>query len=50
MAVGLFLIAMLTMVIGIAMGWAWGAAAMAAGLRARNQVLLQEQVQREQAG
>lgn len=42
--------AMLTMVVGIAMGWAWGAAAMAAGLQARSQVLLNEQVQREQAG
>lgn len=50
MAVGLFLMAMLTMVVGIAMGWAWGAAAMAAGLQARSQVLLNEQVQREQAG
>jgi hypothetical protein len=50
MAVGLFLIAMITMLIGIGLGWAWGAAAMAAGLQARNQVLLQSQLQREQAG
>jgi hypothetical protein len=50
MAVGLFLIAIITMLIGIGLGWAWGAAAMAAGLQARSQVLLQSQVQREQAG
>jgi hypothetical protein len=50
MAVGLFLIAIITMIIGICMGWAWGAASMAAGLQARSQVLLNSQVQREQAG
>ncbi|TYJ56489.1 hypothetical protein B9479_002736 [Cryptococcus floricola] len=50
MALGIYLFVILTMVLGICFGWAWGAAAMAAAIRARSQVLLQSQVQAEQAG
>lgn len=48
--VQVFLVAALTLVIGQLLGWAWGCAAMAAALRARDQVLLTSQVQRAQAG
>lgn len=34
---------------GMATGWAWGSAAMAAGLRARSTVLLASQLQRVDA-
>ncbi|QRV93943.1 hypothetical protein RhiJN_21961 [Ceratobasidium sp. AG-Ba] len=40
MALQLYLFAMLTLMIGCLLGWAWGSAAMAASLKARDQVLL----------
>ncbi|GAA5854342.1 hypothetical protein JCM9279_004726 [Rhodotorula babjevae] len=48
--VQIFLLAATTLVMGQLLGWAWGCAAMAASLRARDQVLLLSQVQRAQAG
>lgn len=50
MALSLFIFAMLTLIIGICFGWAWGCAAMAAGLRARDQVLLQQQITTTRSG
>lgn len=49
MALSVYFFAFLTLVIGLCTGWAWGVAAMAAALRARSQVLLQQDVTREQA-
>ncbi|BGP43100.1 hypothetical protein JCM10449v2_007124 [Rhodotorula kratochvilovae] len=48
--VQMFLMAAATLVVGQCLGWAWGCAAMAAALRARDQVLLVSQVQRARAG
>ncbi len=45
MPVSIWLMANFTLVLGCALGWAWGAAAMAAALRARSQVLLASQLQ-----
>ncbi|WVR05967.1 hypothetical protein IAU60_002995 [Kwoniella sp. DSM 27419] len=50
MALSLYIFALLTLVIGICFGWAWGAAGMAASLRARSQVLLEQQIQSARAG
>lgn len=49
MAVSIFLFANLTIVVGCCLGWAWGAAGMAAALRARDQVFLAQQLQRTQS-
>jgi hypothetical protein len=49
MALSVYIFAFMTLVIGMCFGWAWGCAAMASALRARSQVLLQQEVQREQA-
>ncbi|GAA5900035.1 uncharacterized protein JCM6883_006070 [Sporobolomyces salmoneus] len=46
----LLLIVSTMLVMGMLIGWAWGAAAMAAALRARSQVILASSVQRVQAG
>ncbi|CAE6435306.1 unnamed protein product [Rhizoctonia solani] len=40
MALQMYFFAMLTLMIGCLLGWAWGSAAMAAALQARDQVLL----------
>ena len=45
MPVFIWLIANFTIVLGACVGWAWGAAGMAAALRARSTVLLASQVQ-----
>jgi len=50
MALSIFLFAMLTLIVGMCLGWAWGCAAMAAGLQARDQVYLQQQIQTTTAG
>ncbi|KAJ1304398.1 hypothetical protein OPQ81_005547 [Rhizoctonia solani] len=42
MALQVYFFAMLTLMIGCLLGWAWGSAAMAAALRARDQVLLSQ--------
>ena len=49
MALSVYFFAFMTLVVGMCMGWAWGCAAMAAGLRARSQTLLASAVQRETA-
>jgi hypothetical protein len=46
MPISLFLLANFTLVLGSCIGWAWSSAAMAASLRARNQVLLRQQLQK----
>jgi hypothetical protein len=43
LALSIFLIAALTLFFGILVGWAWGSAAMAAGLAVRSQTLLAQQ-------
>ncbi|KAJ3525006.1 hypothetical protein NM688_g8467 [Phlebia brevispora] len=48
MPVQLFLFALTTMVTGMCLGWAFGAAAMKGALAARNQLLLKQSLQREQ--
>ncbi|KAG6901993.1 hypothetical protein C0995_005793 [Termitomyces sp. Mi166 len=48
-ALSLFLLAAITLVLGMCMGWAWGVAAMAAGLSVRSEALLAQQQQRAQA-
>lgn len=45
-----FLFMMLTIVVGMCLGWAWGIAAMAAALRARDETLLASQYTRAQNG
>jgi hypothetical protein len=50
MPMSLLLFAMLIMGMGMCVGWAWGCAAMAAALQARNQVLLASQEQTAYAG
>ncbi|WWC86360.1 uncharacterized protein L201_001235 [Kwoniella dendrophila CBS 6074] len=50
MALSVYLFALLTLIIGLCFGWAWGCAAMASALRARDQVLYASQVRREQSG
>ncbi|GAA6023484.1 hypothetical protein JCM10207_006212 [Rhodosporidiobolus poonsookiae] len=45
-----FLLVATMLVLGMCFGWAWGCAAMASALRARNQVLLASSVQRVSAG
>jgi hypothetical protein len=50
LALSMFMIAALMIVLGVCAGWAWGCAAMAAGLRARSVVLLASEVQTAQAG
>lgn len=37
---------MLTLILGLMVAWAWGAAAMASALRARDQILLTDQITR----
>ncbi|KAG5654141.1 hypothetical protein H0H81_006852 [Sphagnurus paluster] len=49
MALSLFLLAALTLILGMLTGWAWGIAAMAAGLSVRDQALLAQQQQKAQA-
>ncbi|KAG5220608.1 membrane protein [Salix suchowensis] len=49
MPLTLFILAGLTLGIGMLLGWAWGAAAMAAALKARSQTLLNTQLQLAQA-
>ncbi|KAJ8703361.1 hypothetical protein PTI98_001988 [Pleurotus ostreatus] len=49
MPLTLFILAGLTLGIGMLLGWAWGAAAMAAALKARSQTLLNSQLQLAQA-
>lgn len=49
MAVSIFLFANLTIVVGCCLGWAWGAAGMAAALRARDRTFLAQQLQRTQS-
>ncbi|KDN36919.1 hypothetical protein K437DRAFT_47636 [Tilletiaria anomala UBC 951] len=49
MPVSIWLIANATLVIGCLLGWAWGAAAMAAGLFSRDSVLLASQLRTAQA-
>ncbi|KAF4566563.1 hypothetical protein EYR36_011994 [Pleurotus pulmonarius] len=49
MPLTLFILAGLTLGIGMLLGWAWGAAAMAAALKARSQALLNTQLQLAQA-
>ncbi|KAI0041578.1 hypothetical protein FA95DRAFT_677065 [Auriscalpium vulgare] len=44
----LFLIAISTMMIGVLMGWGFGAAGMRVGLAVRNQVFLQSQLEKDQ--
>ena len=46
----MFVFAMLTLVVGMGFGWAWGAAAMKAALTARSQTFLASQIQRAQQG
>ncbi|WVF70551.1 hypothetical protein IAT40_005342 [Kwoniella sp. CBS 6097] len=50
MALSIYIFALLTLLIGLCFGWAWGAAAMAAALKARSQVLYAQQVQTARAG
>ncbi|GAA5980157.1 hypothetical protein JCM11641_006931 [Rhodosporidiobolus odoratus] len=45
-----FLLVATTLVLGMCVGWAWGCAAMAAALRARDRVLLASSVRRVQNG
>ncbi|GAA5916520.1 hypothetical protein JCM6882_003571 [Rhodosporidiobolus microsporus] len=45
-----FLLVATMLVLGMCVGWAWGCAAMAAGLRARDQVLLASSLRRVQTG
>ncbi|GAA6043841.1 hypothetical protein JCM8097_007230 [Rhodosporidiobolus ruineniae] len=45
-----FLMVATMLVFGMCLGWAWGCAAMAAGLRARDRVLLASSLQRVQTG
>ncbi|KAI0683238.1 hypothetical protein BC835DRAFT_1423494 [Cytidiella melzeri] len=47
MPVQLFIFVLTTMIVGMCMGWALGAAAMRGALAARNQVVLQAELQRE---
>jgi hypothetical protein len=49
MALTVYIFASLIMVFGMLFGWAWGAAAMAAGLRARSAVVSAAQVERAQS-
>lgn len=49
MPLTLFILAGLTLGVGMLLGWAWGAAAMAAALKARSQTLLNTQLQLAQA-
>ncbi|KAL0954522.1 hypothetical protein HGRIS_003489 [Hohenbuehelia grisea] len=44
-----FILATLTLVIGMMLGWAWGTAAQAAALHARSQTLLAQRLQQAQA-
>lgn len=46
MPLSIFVLANLMIVVGSCLGWAWGCAAMAAALRARDQVLVQQQIQK----
>lgn len=48
MAISIFTMAFVMILFGICLGWAWGAAAMAAAIRGRSQVLFQEQLKRFQ--
>ncbi|WWD17770.1 hypothetical protein CI109_102211 [Kwoniella shandongensis] len=50
MALSVYIFALLTLIVGMCFGWAWGVAAMAAALRARSQQLLAQQVQSARAG
>ncbi|WVO16954.1 hypothetical protein L204_104640 [Cryptococcus depauperatus] len=50
MALSIYIFALSTLSIGMLFGWAWGSAAMAAALRARNPALLAKQQQDFQAG
>ena len=50
MALSIYLFALTILLVGLAFGWAWGVAAMAAGLRARDQVLYAQQLQTQEAG
>ncbi|GFZ43623.1 hypothetical protein JCM24511_01343, partial [Saitozyma sp. JCM 24511] len=50
MPLSIYIFALLTLIIGMCTGWAWGCAAMASALRARSQVLLNQQIQTAEAG
>ncbi|OXM76143.1 hypothetical protein C364_06247 [Cryptococcus neoformans Bt63] len=50
MALSIYIFALLTLLVGLCFGWAWGVAAMAAALRARSQSLYQSQLQAESSG
>ncbi|KAK8866031.1 hypothetical protein IAR55_001182 [Kwoniella newhampshirensis] len=50
MTLSVYLFALLILVVGMCFGWAWGVAAMAAALRARDQTLLAREVQTQRAG
>jgi hypothetical protein len=45
----IYFVASLTLILGMCLGWAWGCAAMAAGLAARNQVLSAAEIQTAEA-
>jgi hypothetical protein len=49
MALSVYFFAFMTLVVGLCTGWAWGVAAMAAALKARSQILLQQDVESERA-
>jgi hypothetical protein len=49
MAFSVFVFAILTLVVGMCLGWAWGVAGMAAALRARSVILLASQYTRAQS-
>lgn len=49
MAFSVFVFAILTLVVGMCLGWAWGVAGMAAALRARSVTLLASQYTRAQS-
>ncbi|KAF5376953.1 hypothetical protein D9615_007250 [Tricholomella constricta] len=48
-ALSLFILGIVTLLLGMLIGWAWGNAAMAAGLAVRNQARLAQQQQQAQA-
>ncbi|WVQ85239.1 hypothetical protein IAT38_007404 [Cryptococcus sp. DSM 104549] len=50
LALSIYVFAMITLIIGLLFGWAWGNAAMAAALRARSPALYQRQMAAAQAG
>jgi hypothetical protein len=49
-AMGMFVLAIISTVLGLCLGWAWGCAAMAAALKTRDLRLILEQIVRTAAG